>query len=653
MCGITGFFSNQPIEPEHLIKMNQRLRHRGPDGEGFCWFNQEMKISQASPDTPHACMNKNLPWSPRDFVLPIEFKPTGGLGHRRLAIIDLEAGGHQPLCSPDKRFWITYNGEIYNYPELKEELLSAGYKFYSKSDSEVVLNSYIHWGKECLQKFNGMWAFAIFDSTEKKIFAARDRFGVKPLYYYHQNNNFIFASEQKSILENPLVIRELNEHALFDFFVFGEIEYQEEGFFKKILELKPAHYLEYFIEKNEIRTSQYYSLPYNQEKQEWDRKSFLDAAEEIEFLLNDAIRIRLRADVEVGSCLSGGIDSSSIVALMRKNLAPGKPLHVFSAVFPGENIDESQYATEMAQFINAHHHTVNPKPSDLTRDLDELSLCQDIPLWSTSTYAQFRVMKMTRQQGLKVVLDGQGGDELFSGYKTHLSFFWKELRTKALFTEMHAYGDFFRAMIFHFKQQARFDYVFRLPGFLTSAMHKFYFKDLLFLNPDFYHRNAVRFQTRANPRFSSLNQRLSYEMQNTSLKGYLKCEDRCAMWHGVEARTPFADDHRLIEKVFSLPSSLKIKSGVEKILLRQAMENYLPEKIRNRRDKLGYATPNHQWLKSLYPNTEEMFNNELEEYLDINKIKEFFPKMLAKEKQDSGRLFKYLSFVSWHKAFFK
>ena len=653
MCGISGFFDRKGIDADVLKKMNFSIKHRGPDGEGFCWFDIENAYATASVETPSSSINASMPWSPDDHKLPTDFRPIGGFGHRRLAILDLEAGGHQPICSADKRFWITYNGEIYNHEEIREELRNAGYFFYGRSDSEVVLNAFIHWGKDCLLRFNGMWAFAIYDRIDRKVFAARDRFGVKPFYYSTINHSFVFASEQKALLQNPYLKREINEEAVFDYFVFGQIEYEEEGFFKNILELKPSHCLQYSIENSDLSIHRYYELPYRDSPGNWDEKIFQQHAEEVEYLLTNAIKLRLKADVEIGSCLSGGLDSSAIVGIMRSLLSQEKAFHVFTATFPGKAIDEGAWANEMAGYVKAIEHTVEPNKYDLMKDLDELTICQDIPIWSTSTYAQFRVMKLVKDAGIKAVLDGQGGDELFAGYAPHLSFFWKELDRKTRAEEMRTFGSAANAWTFHLKQQTRFDYIFRMPPKAASWIYRSYFPDITLINKGFYEKHHIRFALQRGKSASSLNQRLASEMQNTSLKGYLKCEDRCAMWHGIESRTPFSDDYPLIEKVFSLPSVMKIHSGQQKILLRQAVQKFVPQTISKRKDKLGYATPNNEWLEFLSEGIIEKAKPELESFLNLKKCRTSFKAILHHQKnQDTGRLFKYISFINWYKNFF-
>ncbi|MCC6768929.1 MAG: asparagine synthase (glutamine-hydrolyzing), partial [Bacteroidia bacterium] len=388
MCGIAGYFNATAFQPEYLERMCTRLRHRGPDGEGYVYFGTGQAIPISGNDTPGYCRGNAYPWLPQN-DRPGESGFFGGFAHRRLAIVDLEASGHQPMCTPDKRFWITYNGELYNYIELKEELKKKGHVFITRSDTEVILNAWLAWGVNCLERFNGMWAFAIYDTIEQKLFASRDRFGVKPFYYYHHADTLLFASEQKALLENPALNTGLNEEAVFDYFVFGQIEYQLEGFFKNIFELLPAHFLIWDKKSRKIAQHAYYQLQYQSGAHQWNLNSFNESVETTRSLLENAIRIRMRADVEVGTCLSGGLDSSAIAGMMRKVSGSEQSLQSFTAVFPGTTIDESRWASMMAKHAGLNETYVSPSLEELSTDLHDLSLCQDIPIWSTSTYAQF------------------------------------------------------------------------------------------------------------------------------------------------------------------------------------------------------------------------------------------------------------------------
>lgn len=647
MCGIAGAFYREGFDSEILLKMSRRMQHRGPDGEGFLFVNQDETIPVAGNDTTQNCLNGRFEWLPKNPTFQHQ-KIQGGLVHRRLAIISTDESGHQPM-SFNNRYWISYNGEVYNYIEIRAELESLGLKFQTGSDTEVILAAYQHWGKSCLDRFNGMWSFVIYDRLEKTLFASRDRFGVKPFYYHASAGKFLFASEYKVLLASGEISRKLNEKAVFDYFVFSEIEYESKGFFEQILELNPGHFLTYDLKSEHLEVARYYTLPFVDE----DQSVKYTTHELIEITrqkLLDATHLRLRADVEVGSCLSGGLDSSSIVGMMRHLLPQNHPLHVFTAVFPGKEADESSWARQMGDFAGAISHEVAPTADMLMQSLDELSFALDIPIWSTSTFAQFSVMKLVHEKGLKVVLDGQGGDELFGGYAPHLYFFWKGLKASERKLEMRAFGE--DAQKFKMRQWFRYEGVFQTGSYISSEIYRRYFPGLDLLEADFYRRNQARFKRSEFKHWVDLNSRLAWEMDNSTLKAYLRCEDRCSMWHSVESRTPFADDHVLAEWLFSLPGKLKISNNTGKVLLREAAKPFLPDSIYNRKDKKGYSTPNNEWIRKIAPEIMSIFEqSDITQFIDLKKLKKsqssfFYPS----GNQDNGRVFKFISFASWLKG---
>ena len=647
MCGIAGAFYREGFDSEILLKMSRRMQHRGPDGEGFLFVEHDQVVPVAGNDTTLNCLNGRFEWLPKN--AGFEHKTVqGGLIHRRLAIISTDESGHQPM-SYNHRYWISYNGEVYNYIEIRAELESLGLKFQTGSDTEVILAAYQQWGKSCLDRFNGMWSFVIYDHFEKTLFASRDRFGVKPFYYHNSPGKFLFASEYKVLLASGEISRKLNEKAVFDYFVFSEIEYESKGFFEQILELDPGHFLTYDLKSEQIEVARYYALPFVEESQtvKYSTGELIEITRE---KLLDATRFRLRADVEVGSCLSGGLDSSAIVGMMRHLLPQNHPLHVFTAVFPGKESDESSWARQMGDFAGAISHEVAPNAEMLLESLDELSFALDIPIWSTSTFAQFSVMKLVRDKGLKVVLDGQGGDELFGGYAPHLYFFWKGLQASDRKNEMHAFGK--DALKFKWRQWFRYEGVFKTGSFVSSEIYRRYFPGLDLLERDFYHRHQTRFNKNEFKNWTDLNSRLAWEMDNSTLKAYLRCEDRCSMWHSVESRTPFSDDHVLAEWLFSLPGKLKISNNTGKVLLREAAKPFMPPAIYHRRDKKGYSTPNNEWIRKIAPDVLSIFEqSDINQFIDVKKLMKSYNIFLYPSgNQDDGRVFKFISFASWLKG---
>ncbi len=647
MCGIAGAFYRDGFDSNVLLKMSRRMQHRGPDGEGFLFVSNGEATPVSGSDTTPNCLNGRFSWLPKSPEFQHE-KIQGGFVHRRLAIISTDESGHQPMSYND-RYWITYNGEVYNYPEIRAELESLGSKFQTESDTEVILAAYQHWGKSCLDRFNGMWSFVIFDRLEQTLFAARDRFGVKPFYYHVSPGKLLFASEYKVLLASGEVSANLNENAVFDYFVFSEIEYEPKGFFEQIVELNPGHHLSYDLKSERLEVIRYYTLPFVDESVSV-KYSSTELVEITRSKLLEAIRIRLRADVEVGSCLSGGLDSSALVGMMRHLLPTNHPLHVFTAVFPGKESDESSWARMMADYAGAISHEVEPTAEMLMHSLDEMSFALDLPIWSTSTFAQFSVMKLVREKGLKVVLDGQGGDELFGGYAPHLYFFWKGLQKSERKAEMHAFGE--DARKFKWRQWLRYEGVFRVGNTVAASVYRNYFPGLNLLNPDFFGRHKSRFHKQEFRNWSDLNSRLAWEIDNSTLKSYLRCEDRCSMWHSVESRTPFADDHLLAEWLFSLPGKMKIANSSGKVLLREAAKPFMPIEIYARKDKKGYTTPNNEWIRRISPELKSLFEqSDIYKYIDKKKFDASYESFLQPSgNQDNGRVFKFISFASWLKG---
>ena len=650
MCGIAGivFFKKNNADLVSTAKrMNDTIRHRGPDGEGYLLIRNEDEITVFSKDTPQSIINSSILHKP---ILALESRDDikAVLAHRRLSIIDITAAGHQPLCNAAKTLWITYNGEIYNYIELREELQKKGYTFHTATDTEVILAAYAEWGYECVNRFNGMWALVIYDKNKKQLFASRDRFGVKPFYYIHNENHFAFASEQKALIAAGLTDGKTNEKAIFDYWLFSTMEEEEEGMFKGVSELFPAHSLTVNMETGESKKWKYYTLPYSNNYND-SGFNLKEAAEKIQSLFIDSVRLRLRSDVEVASCLSGGLDSSSIVSAIYK--LTGKGLNTFTASFNDKGIDESHWAKIVSDHTHSNAHYTFPSSSELLKDLHNLIYCQDIPIWNTSTYAQFKVMRLINENGIKVALDGQGGDELFGGYGNYYFYYLREaLQQKGI-------GEFIKQAKITGQQKRYFinlvlkKYIGNLPASQQLNVHLKIHPELKYLNRDFLQRNVNRIKKEKDNH--TLNEALNKDFNNTLLKTYLKCEDRCSMWHSVESRTPFADDINLIEYVFSLPSSAKIVNGELKSLMRKAMRGITPDAILDRQDKKGYLTPNRQWIAEIRNDVKHLFDNTaLSEYLDTKSILKDYESLFNQpDGPGEGRMFKFIVFAKWMEIF--
>lgn len=589
MCGIAGIIVKTPETvnlSEKLVLMNEALRHRGPDGEGYL-------LANANEATPY--FNKIKP----EYSKPLNYLPQAALPkhsenavvsftHRRLSIIDLSECGHQPMANTQGDLWIVFNGEIYNYLELRDELKALGYNFVSASDTEVILTAYQQWGIECVSKFNGMWAFCIYDMQKQICFASRDRFGVKPFYYVNTNGLLAFASEQKALVHSGIVKAKMRETALKEYLLNGLLENEPKNFFEEIEELWPGTNLVYDLNTKKIQTHLYYHLK-QQVSHENDHLTENELIEKIRETFVRSVRLRLRSDVEVGTCLSGGIDSSALAVTMSE--LTGKSVHCFTSVFRNQPFNEEQFANLVANKINARYFKTEPQLEGFIKEVDDLVYSQDVPIWDTSTYAQFKVMELAKINKIKVVLDGQGSDELFAGYHHHFIAKWNNLIAQGKYIEAIKEISLSRKTIpgawqFFAKEKIKQKYY---PG-------KKYFSQ--FLKSDFIASSHIR-----NPQryFNNVNEQLISDVYDTRLKTFLKCEDRCGMWHSVESRTPFSDDIDLINLLFSFNGNKKIKEGVSKYLLRESVKEQLPTEIYHRYDKKGFETPMQKWMEKLKP----------------------------------------------------
>lgn len=662
MCGIAGVvkFSRKEFDIiKALMDMNFTQRHRGPDDEGFLFANKDLNVPAGGKDSPDTIWGSSAPYLPKQNVNDLSGDFLIGLGHRRLSILDLSPAGHQPMCN-DFNTWIVFNGEIYNYIELKQELIDLGYQFLTATDTEVILNSYKEWGKDCVNHFNGMWSFVIYDKNLNLLWGSRDITGVKPLYYYKDSNFFAFASEQKALLQLDFIKKEINPPAVFDLFAFNQIEKEPESFFKGIFELPPAHSFSLDMTNNGFQTWKYYQPNVNYNHEPFSKAKSKTYSEEIKELLLKAIEIRLRADVPVGSCLSGGLDSSSIVcltdALIKKGQAKNSAQKVFTTSFKDKAFDESQWAKIIAEHTGTEWHQTFPAKEELLNDLEKLVECQNIPLISTRTYAQYRVMQLIKENNIKVVLDGQGGDELFAGYHHHyypfLMGLFKNCSYKALINEFktnEAIPNIKQHLIKSYLKDSLLD---KIPMAIKPRMHRMKFSELNLLNKDFLHENRDRYKPDNIARTASLNHILNYDYFSGPLKYLLRCEDRCSMHFSIESRTPFSDDRHLMDYLFSIPSNYKIHNGVSKHLLRTSMKNILPEKVRKRQDKMGFTTPNNYWIREIKDEVRGYFENDTTGIIDkekiLNNYDTFFNPMSSEE---NFRIFKFISFAIWLKVF--
>lgn len=567
MCGIAGIIQPGPQHSkEQLHKMTDALAHRGPEGEGI-WQNQ---------------------------------KGTALLGHRRLAIIDLSDAAAQPLhytasSGINNRYTIIHNGEIYNYPELKQELQKEGYHFHTQSDTEVIIAAYDCWDDECLQRFDGMFAFAIWDEEEQELFVARDRFGEKPFYYSLDKGSFFFASEMKALWAAG-VPRIANLKMLFNFITIGYVDNPsrpEETFFEHILQLPPASCLYFTPANGELIIDQYWDLQTTPSASITDH----EATEKFGHLLSQSVNRRLRSDVPVGTSLSGGLDSSAIARLVHEAGNKSFSQHCFTAGFAGFEKDELSYSSTVAKEFGLKQHIVNITADDLINDWERFLYHQEEPVSSASAFAQFKVFELAKQHHVTVLIDGQGADETLAGYHKYYKWYWQELfhKRKLLFSrEIPAARQMGVQESFGWKNVM----ASLLPDLASVILEKQYLFHAL--AQEDLDRDFVRLQSKeayySTPELGNLNGVLYFNTCIHGLGELLRYADRNSMAFGREVRLPFLS-HELVEFLFSLPAHFKIRKGWTKWILRQTMDNRLPAPITWRKDKTGFEPPQKQWMQ--------------------------------------------------------
>lgn len=572
MCGIAGIVAPKGFEPPVLMAMTHLIRYRGPDGYGFAF------IRPGAPSGGEIIHNEDR--------LPLEGRPVIGLGNRRLAILDTSAAGDQPMEIENRRYSITYNGEIYNYKEIREELDHAGHHFRTGTDTEVILRSYQQWGPECLQRFNGMWAFALWDHARQRLFCARDRFGVKPFYYALREGSFYCASEIKQILQASSMPRRANPRAVYALLEWGLMDHSEETFFEGIYQLSAGHSLTLDLAGSELSPviRRYWELRVEPQV----KMSAQEASEEFHRRFKNAVKIRLRSDVPVGVCLSGGLDSSAILC-QAKEIAPGTQFQTFSACFEDPAVDESEYIKEAVRATESVNHATFPQGHEFWENIRSLVFHHDEPLGAARTFSQWRIMRSARQQGIPVILGGQGGDEALCGYqKYYFFYFWHLLRGGNPLVIREA------LMWLRNGTRSTHERFASAMRYLPRAVRKPFSAAERLCNQDF--RKDGNFPGRNPTAAGSIGERQKLDLLSSSIPPFLRHEDRNSMAHSIETRHPFLD-YRLVEFAVSCPTDFKLRDGWSKWILRDAMKGILPEKLRLRKTKLGFDAPDATWMR--------------------------------------------------------
>ncbi len=577
MCGINGvyhFNNSRKIQEKEILKMRDTLIHRGPDDAGI-YISENKKV---------------------------------GFGTRRLKIIDLSSAGHMPMTDMAKSAWITYNGEVYNFKELRKELESRGRRFMSQTDTEVILNAYLEYGPECVERFNGMFAFAIWDDKEKTLFAARDHLGIKPFYYALTNGSFYFGSEIKAILAHPDVKKELDESSLSYYLTFSCLP-APHTLFRGIKKLAPARYL-IIKENGEVKEKEYWN-PATAKKQGNSEEYFIS---ETRRLLKESIKSQMVSDVPFGCFLSGGIDSSTNAALMSEAL--GRPVETFSVGSKDfEKYNEFKYSRMMAKKLGTKPHEILVGDDEMMEFLEQYAFFSDDPSADQVCLPLFYLSKLARDNGVIMVQIGEGSDEIFTGYNTYLKAvslynnLWKHLEKLPDFLKNGAFKA--SSLLKHPRFEFHKEYLRRLkehqePFWGNAIAFSDYQKEKL-LTGDFQKKisaSASSYSIIENyyeeikeiDNSADFLKRLTYlEIKHRLSELLLMRADKMTMANSIEARVPFLD-RRLVELALQMPSELKIKNNTAKYILKKAVEGIIPDEI-IWREKQGFATPMSEWLK--------------------------------------------------------
>jgi asparagine synthase (glutamine-hydrolysing) len=599
MCGIAGEirFDGTSSNLDNTKEMCRLQAHRGPDDDGFF---ADGAVS---------------------------------LGIRRLAIIDLTKGLY-PITNERRDLHLIFNGEIYGYMQLRNELIKLGHQFSSNTDAETVIHAYEEWGTNCLAKFNGMFAFALWDNPKQSLWLVRDHFGIKPLYYYRDKKFFAFASEIKPLLGCSGVKYGPNENVIHEYLETGLVDVSDETFFSGIYRVMPAQHIS-IDPKGSVQASTYWKpsvsgvingSPSATEVQR-TRDLFLEAVDR-----------QIVSDVSVGTCLSGGIDSSSIVCAIKKlhpngAASTGDSVRTFSAVFPGLRIDESEHVSAVCEQTQSESNWVRPTADELWNDLNTLVRCQEEPFPGPSIYAQWRVMKHAKEHGLTVMLDGQGGDELFVGYTHYYPDYLMTLKRRRKFLTLTLEG----------LRSLRINYPF-IKAYLKNRLDRTDGRREK-------RKSSLSYETRV--RSGDFARSLEMDVNVISLPALLRYEDKNSMFHSLEARVPFLD-RVLFDYVASLPLSHKLRKGVTKYVFRLAMSGILPEKVRMRKDKIGFEVPETKWIgQDLRDRLRSFFQGNLvaERYYDLLSLRRVLDKPVMSD-DEVRKVWRILNLEVWYREFF-
>lgn len=625
MCGILGgTWRRQVPSPSQLDKAIETLRFRGPNDSGIESFE-----------------------SHGSHVL---------LGHTRLSIIDLSASGHQPMHGMGGRYVIVFNGEIYNYKELREELQGLGHRFTSDSDTEVLLAAWAAWGKACLPRLVGMFAFAVFDRDTATLTCVRDAFGIKPFFYRQSGADFMFASEVSALLALMREKAELNWQRAYDYLVHGDYDSRPETFFSGVLHLPPGHMLVVNLGSGSVSTLERWWTPRIAERRDL---SFEEAAAQVREAFLQSIRLHLRSDVPLGAALSGGVDSSAVVCAMR-HVAPDHPLHTFSYVAEGSDVNEEHWADLVNHHVGAIAHKVVVTPQELAHDLDDMIRAQGEPFGSTSIYAQYRVYRLAKEAGITVTLDGQGADEMLAGY---IGYPGPRLRSLLETGHWLRAGKFLNAWA-QWPGRSRVSGLKYAVGEMTDGALYQVLRRLggrqsapTWIRGEILAQHGVslghpKLRPTLDVRGRRVMAELAHSLTTRGLVGLLRHGDRNSMRFSIESRVPFLTLEQA-ELLLSLPEHYLIsQEGETKSVFRTAMRGIVPDEILDRKDKIGFQTPEQEWLTSMAETVREWLRVDIGvPFLDQPAVLNEFEDIIGGRKAFSWQVWRWINFIRWHQHF--
>lgn len=622
MCGIAGCLTRMGEVPkERFEAMVDIVAHRGPDDRG-CYYEERL-----------------------------------ALGHRRLSVIDLSREGRQPFVYQD-RYVLVYNGEIYNYRDLREELCAGGYVFGTGTDTEVLAALYDRDGSSCVGKLNGMWAFSVWDKEKKTLFCSRDRFGVKPFYYWLDEEKFLFASEIKQLFKILEDRPRANRQRLLEFLVAGDMDFTEETMFAGVKQLPPGHNLFYEAGNHRGRLERYYDLS----KTSGGYMSYEEACSLFAEVFQSAVEARHVSDVPVGYCLSGGVDSSAIVCMadrIRKREGTDSVAAAVSSCFEDKCYDEREYIHEVIKKTGIKSFQVFPKGEELFEKADELIWHMDEPFGSTSVFAQWEVFRCAKEHGLTVMLDGQGADEQLAGYSGFYSVIFANCLKKFQFGRLRREVGLYLCLRAGSEKQVSSAEVIAsailsllLPGRAKNRVKRWsgYYKRIGVPFPE-----QVLKQVWDNRKVYPVGNDRAYilDSMRCGMASLLHFEDRNSMAHSVESRVPFLD-YRLAEFLYTLPLNYKLRDGRTKAVMRDGLQGILPEKIRNRYSKMGFVTPEDQWINEHYSQYREELRSACERLsplVETDRVMKWFDDRKGNMPQGEFLAWRIICAGRWMKVF--